>query len=98
MRVLSHPFRIDATGAAATVEEGSDSAHAEAIAVIVMTRQGERDLVPTFGITDPTFAGIDVAEVNVCLDDFGPPITVTAVEVTNPTDTTERVTLAYEEK
>lgn len=96
--VLSHPFRLDSTGAVAVVEEGSDQANAEAIAVLALTRKGERDLVPTFGIADPVYGELDVAELNVALDDFGPPITVTATAVEYPTDTTERVELTFEDR
>lgn len=96
--VLSHPFRLDSTGAVATVTEGSDEANAEAIAVLLLTRKGERDLVPGFGIADPTYAELDVAELNVALDDYGPPVTVTATAVEYPTDTTERVELTFQDR
>lgn len=98
MDVLSHPFRLDSTGSAATVADGTDEANAEAIAILCLTRRGERDLVPTFGTTDPLFGELDVAELNVALDDFGPAVTVTASTVTYPSDRTERVELTFQDR
>lgn len=98
MEVLSHPFRLDSTGSAATVTEGSDDANAEAIAILCLTRKGERDLVPGFGTIDPVFSEFDVAELNLALDDYGPPITVTATAVSYPTDVTERVELTFQDR
>lgn len=97
MDLLSHPFRLEANGAVATVEDGTDEAYAEGIAVLAMTRKGERDLVPGFGVTDPAYTGLDLAELNVGLLDYGPPVTVVDADVTYPTATIERVELVFEE-
>ena len=96
MRLLAHPFRLAANGSAATVEADTDEAIAQGIAILCLTGKGERDLVPDYGITDPVGQGIDLAEVNVGLADFGPPVTVTALNVTHPDDRTERVELVYD--
>lgn len=96
MDLLSHPFRLEANGSVATVVDGTDEAAAEAIAVLCLTRKGERDLVPDYGVTDPVFDELSLAEVNVGLLDFGPPVIVTDVVVTYPNDRTERVELAFE--
>ena len=69
--ILSHPFRLTLTGAAATVEDGSTQANAEGIAVLAMTRPGERPMCPTFGTTDPAFNGYDAAELSAALTMFG---------------------------
>lgn len=98
MDVLSHPFRFERNGSAATVREGSVDANAEAVAIVVLTRKGERPMVPTFGVTDPVYRGLDVAEVNAVLSTFGPTdVTVAGVAVDYPTDTTERVILELED-
>lgn len=57
----------------ATVEQDTDDANAEQIAVLVLTRLGERELVGGFGISDPTFAGIRPTEVVAGIAAFGPP-------------------------
>ena len=98
MDVLSHPFRLDPTGSAATVLDGSTDANVEAIAVLAMTRKGERVLVPGFGITDPAYAEVDVAELNTGLATYGPEdVTVVDVTIDYPNDTTAAVRIEFEE-
>jgi hypothetical protein len=95
--LISHPFRLKPNGAVATVEDGTVSADAEGLAVMALTRRGERDQLPTFGIPDPVFDALSVADLNVALADHGPDIVVTAVSVTRgPTETTERVELTFD--
>lgn len=96
MNLISHPFRLAPDGSVATVEDGSEEAAAEAIAVMVLTRKGERDLVPDFGVTDPTFDGLSLAELQAGLADYGPQVDVGSVETTYPSETTERVVLHFE--
>lgn len=63
MRVLAHPFRLDGSGAFATVTQGG-AAQAQQIGVaVVSTTLGERDLAPDFGIFDPVGVGVSRAEV-----------------------------------
>lgn len=97
MDLLSHPFRLKTNGAVATVEDGTERAQVEAIAVLVLTHKGERDLVPGYGITDPVFDKVGLAEVNLGLLDYGPDVRVTDIAITHPTDTVERVELVFEE-
>ncbi len=83
MDVLSYPFRVAPNGSAATVRDGSTAANTEAVAVLALTRKGERVLVPTFGTTDPVLTGLDVAELNTALTVHGPVgVRVTGVETT----------------
>lgn len=80
--ILSHPFRILPNGAAAAVEQASDEAHAEQLAVLALTRRGERDLAPGFGLTDPAFAGgFEPTELAAAVAAFGPPVELTAITV-----------------
>jgi hypothetical protein len=97
MDLLAHPFRVTAGGRLATVVDGSDEAHAEALADVVLTHLGERELLPDYGITDPAFAGVNVAQINACLDRYGPPIAVVDAATSYPTDTTARTVLTFEE-
>lgn len=98
MDVLSYPFRLAPGGGVATVPDGSSEAHAEAIAVLALTRRGERVLVPGFGITDPVFTGVDVAELNAALATFGPVgVRVTEVDAQPTSETTSRALLTYTE-
>lgn len=72
--VLSFPFRIDPlTGRAVTAVVGSDRETSEAIAMLVLTETGERDMCPGFGISDVTRGDVDVAgEVQAGLTLWGP--------------------------
>jgi hypothetical protein len=80
--MMSFPFRLDPTGSVACVEQESDQANAEQVAVLCLTFKGERTLVPGFGVTDPTFqlGGLEVAEVRAGIDQFGPPVEILGVE------------------
>lgn len=99
MDVLSHPFRLAPDGTAATVVDGSTQANTEALAVLTLTRKGERVFVPGFGTTDPAFGGLDVAELNSTLATYGPDtITVTDVTVTYPNDTTAAIVIEFEDQ
>ena len=95
--LLAHPFTIGANRSAVTVLDGSDEANTQGIAVLALTRKGERVLVPTFGVTDPVFDELDVAELNVGLATFGPDVTVTAITVTPTSDRAARVELTYQD-
>lgn len=95
MDLLSHPFRLEPNGHVAKVEDDTEEAYAEGIAILALTRKGERPLVPGFGLTDPTFDGLSLSELNIALADYGPPVEVTDVAITYPNDRTERVELAF---
>lgn len=100
MQLLAHPFRLTG-GRAATVTDGSDAALADAVARIVLTRPGELELVPAYGIPDPLWepsasaGAVDVARVNAVLATFGPSATVTLASLTRsgPSASTEHVNL-----
>lgn len=94
--VLSFPLRVTPNGQFATVEQDSEDQSAELLAALVLTRPGERDLVPGFGVPDPTFVGIDEAAIEGAAAVFGPDVTITdvAVEVTGPGS--QDVTIEFE--
>jgi hypothetical protein len=94
-RILSHPFRLAPDGRIATVEQDTAQAHAEQLAVLVLTRRGERPLVPTFGITDPTFGDLDVAELEGAVETFGPAVALEEVELEFLDESTEQVTVTF---
>lgn len=96
VRLLSHPFRLGADGAVVTVEQGSDQAVAQEIGALIATIRGERQAVPAFGISDPVFSSVDLAEVTAGLALFGPLVDVTGLDVTYPDSTTERVVVSWQ--
>lgn len=79
-RVLAFPFRLDPSGAAATVDAGSDAEIEQQIAVACLTVPGERIQAPTFGVADPAFVGFELGNLQRHLTDFGPAVTVTAAD------------------
>ncbi len=96
VEILSHPFRLTSTGSAATVTDATPEAYAEGLAHLILTRRGERHLVPAFGVTDPAFGVLHPAEVTAGVALFGPPVTLVAVDMSYPSDTVERVEVVFE--
>jgi hypothetical protein len=87
-RLLTHPFRILTSGVCATAEQGSDDYITSQLQVIVGTRLGERDMCEPFGIPNPAYANLTAADIQTCLDQFGPDgVTVTTVTTRADTDT-----------
>lgn len=94
--ILSHPFRLTPRGTVAVVEQESDVADAEQIGVLVMTVIGERELVPGFGVTDPTFDGFLPGEISAGVAAYGPPVTITDVLVDYVSDSEQAVEVQFE--
>lgn len=94
-RILSFPFRLAGAGAVATVEQASDDANAEQVAVLLLTRTGERPMVPTFGLTDPAFRGIEPGEVAAGLSLYGPPVRLLGVDSHATDDATTAVEVRF---
>lgn len=70
--IIAFPFRFSPSGGLVTVPDGSDKEVEQIVAVTILSRIGERLLNPLFGIPDPVFAGIDVADIQTALNTFGP--------------------------
>lgn len=79
--LIAYPFRLAPTGAVAVVEEGTDEQLAMELAAAVLTRPGERELAPLFGIADPVFAGFEPDALRLHVDLFGPPVSVDEVSL-----------------
>ena len=93
--ILSIPFRFGGDGTAQVVEQHSDEGIAQQIGVLILTRQGTRELVPGFGVHDPTWSDLDLVEVNAGLSIFGPPARVTRLASEWIDDHTERIVLEF---
>lgn len=94
-RILSHPFRLLANGAVATVEQDTVTADNEQVAVLALTHRGERPLVPGFGVTDPTFAGFVPAELVAGVRVYGPPVAIEDVRVSAYSQHEQLVEVTY---
>jgi hypothetical protein len=79
--VWDFPFGLGPGGAVAVVDQDSDKDIENQIAAALLTRPGERIQAPTFGISDPAFAGWEAPALARHLLDFGPHVDVTSVIV-----------------
>lgn len=70
---FSFPMRVLPNGSLATVRQDSDQSNAEEIAAICLVVRGERSLNRAYGLPDPTFFGIERAELVSQIKRFGPP-------------------------
>lgn len=94
-RRLSFPFRLLPNGRAATVEQGSADADRESIAQLVLTRIGERPLLPGFGMPDPAFAGFEPTELTAVVAMFGPTVDIVDVAVSAADDVSQNVDIEF---
>lgn len=93
--LISYPFRLSAAGAVATSEQGTDAQLSEELAVAMLTRTGERELVPDFGLDDPVFAGFDEDALRLHIEMFGPPVQIRSVGVEYLSDTVQDVVIEF---
>lgn len=94
--LIAYPFRLSPSGSVVTVEEGTDEQYAQELAVAVLTRTGERPLVPDFGIDDPVFVGFDAEALRLHVDLFGPPVDVSGVAIRVVDESTQSVVIEFE--
>jgi hypothetical protein len=94
--LISFPFRLTKSGSVATHEDGTSEAFAEQLAVLVMTRVEERDLVPDFGINDPVFNNFDPAELTTKVQMFGPPVKIVNITSSFKDDTTQNIRVTFD--
>lgn len=94
-RILAHPFRLSPAGNLVTLEDGSDEADAQAIAVLVSTRLGERPITGDYGVEDPVFGQLEPADIAAGLAEFGPPLTIVDVDITPVDDIREDIVIYY---
>lgn len=95
LQTLSFPLRLTRTGAFATVEQGSDQHVAELLSQAVLTRPGERHLIPTYGIDDPAFVGWERLKLVLHVADYGPDVVIEDVSKVYDNSGTERVTMSW---
>lgn len=95
--IFSFPFRLTPNGVVATVDQDSDQAHAERIAVLCSTIIGERPLAPNFGIPDPAFSGIKPGVIAAQVAAVGPAgVTIKTVTSQQRSPVETDVTVAFQ--
>lgn len=79
MELLAFPFSLRPNGTVVTVTQDSDAANVQLIAALVLTRYGERELLPGFGTSDPAMFGLQPTELAAQVAQWGPAVTITNV-------------------
>jgi phage baseplate assembly protein W len=95
-QIFSFPFRLAANGTVATVTQGSDQANAEQIGVLLSTIQGERPMVPGFGLPDPTFVGIKAGVIAAQVAMWVPGVTVGNVTMAVASSAETDITVSFD--
>lgn len=94
-QILTHPFALLLDGHVATVEATSDAGLAQQIAVLALTRPGERPLVPGFGMPDPAFQGFEGSALAAGVALWGPDVNLGEVGVVQADEFTQRVQVSF---
>lgn len=90
---LAVPFAFAGDGTVATVEQDSAEEITQCVRVLLGTVTGSRVVVPTYGVPDPTFTGVDPQEVTDAVTEWEPRAAVT-VTVADPPGVPLLVTVA----
>jgi hypothetical protein len=95
--MLSFPFRFNADGSAATVEDASDAAIAEQINAFIQTIRGERPMALGYGGIDPVFDNdFDEGMIVAGLAEFCPEASIKSISQTWSGDNTLDVIVEFE--
>lgn len=77
--LLSFPVRLGDGGGFAARDDADEAYYAEELAQLVQTEPGERELVPGYGLNDPTFGALDAAMLTAQVTLYGPPVAIVMV-------------------
>lgn len=90
---LAIPFGLNSDGSVSVVEQDTVEEVAQCVQVLLGTVEGQRQFVPTYGIPDPTFVGLDQLAVEQAVADWEPRAQIT-VTVADPPSNQLAVTVA----
>lgn len=93
--VLAFPPRTTPNGTLATVAVDSDDHHAQQIGILAATIRGERQMAPSFGLTDPAFVGLDAGELAAQMQVYGPPVAIVDIVTDYADDGTATVAVTF---
>lgn len=96
VKLISYPFRLNVGGSVVTKEEGEDY-YGDELAMLIRTIPGERELVPDYGIEDPTFGTINDIELLEKISMFGPPVEITETKSAFVSEDRVAVNISYAE-
>lgn len=84
VNLISYPFRLAPNGNVVVRPDDDEAYYAEELACLALTVPGERELVPQYGLEDPTFGDFVREELKAKVDMFGPPVRIEGVNVDFP--------------
>lgn len=93
--LISYPFRLTPVGTVATVDDGTDEQLSQELIMPILTRAGERPLVPDYGLADPAFVGFEADALRLHVELFGPPVEIEQVDVRFLDDRTQDVVVHF---
>lgn len=95
--MLAFPFALRPNGRVAEVADDSDESAAQQIAMLILTRVGERPMVSEYGTPDPTFDiyGVGDADIAAIVAAFGPPVSVLTVDEVPEPDGSATVEITF---
>ena len=94
--LFAFPFRVAVNGTIITRDDDSDQCYTEELAMLCLTQPGERELVPSYGISDPVFGEFNQAELISKVSTFLPEIRVREVRSSYPRQGEQNLTVEYE--
>ena len=94
-KLIAFPFRVTASSAIVTREDGTEQCFTEELAELCLTRPGERELVPQYGLSDPVFDEFNQTELVGRVSLFLPNIRITDVESSYPKNGEHRLVIRY---
>src|SRR5690349_2333190 len=94
--LIGFPFTLDGNGNVITLDDASDDYAAMELAVLMLTNEEERELVPDFGIIDPTFQEFNEVQFLTQVQRFQIPVTVLDIEQTYTEVNRLRVVVEYD--
>lgn len=95
--LFSFPIRMLPNGRFATVEQGTIEADEESVAMLVLTRVGERPLAPSLGVPDPTFAQVNPRDVEAAVRTFLPSVRLRSIDASPVQQHAQQVRIELED-
>lgn len=96
VKLIAFPFRVAKNGSVATREDGSVECLTEEIALLCLTKPGERELVPEYGLNDIEYEGVIQEELASKIALFGPDVNITNLKSSHPREGEQRIVVEYE--
>lgn len=93
--LISFPFRVGSSGTVVVSDDAGVDYLGEELAQLIQTHPGERELVPAYGLNDPTYTRFDTAMLTAQCQLFGPPVTIDSVDTRYLDDTTQDVVVTF---